>query len=72
LAIHDRGRNHYGAGFMVFEKSRTVTETEVNLARQDAGMERFSSSPIARSVVRSAVSINSTLKKLFPQVCRKR
>ncbi|HPD43089.1 MAG TPA: inorganic phosphate transporter, partial [Dysgonamonadaceae bacterium] len=27
------------------KKSRTVTETEVNLARQDAGMERFSSSP---------------------------
>jgi len=48
------------------KKSRTVTETEVNLARQDAGMERFSSSPVARSVVRSAVSINSTLKKIIP------
>jgi hypothetical protein len=49
------------------KKSRTVTETEVNLARQDAGMERFSSSPVARSVVRSAVNINSALKKIIPK-----
>ncbi len=49
------------------KKARTVTETEVNLARQGAGLERFSSTPLSRSLVRWGVESNKALKKLFPQ-----
>lgn len=49
------------------KKSRTVTETEVNLARQHAGLERFSSSALSRSIVRMAVDTNSMIKKITPK-----
>jgi len=49
------------------KKARTVTETEVNLARQGAGLERFSSTPLSRSLVRWGVDANKAIKKLFPQ-----
>jgi len=48
------------------KKAKTVTKTEVNLGRQDEGIERFGSSPLSRSIVRMSSSIFSTVKVLFP------
>ncbi|NMB48956.1 MAG: inorganic phosphate transporter, partial [Bacteroidales bacterium] len=54
------------------KKARTVTETEVNLARQnDGGPEKFSSSPLSRSIVRAAVDINRVLRSYTPPKIRK-
>ena len=48
------------------KKSRSVTETEVNLGRQNAGIERFSSTPLSRSLVRAAVNMNKSATKIIP------
>ncbi|MDD3079127.1 MAG: inorganic phosphate transporter [Paludibacter sp.] len=47
-------------------KARTVTQTEVNLARQGEGIERFSSTPASRSLVRNALNIGKIVKKITP------
>ncbi len=47
-------------------KARTVTETEINLGRQDEGYERFGSSLLARTVVRMVSSLGEGIKKLIP------
>lgn len=49
------------------KKARTVTETELNLARQDAGDERFGSTTFSRTLVRSAVNFNRTCERLIPE-----
>lgn len=49
------------------KKARSVTETEVNLGRQGSGLERFSSTPLSRSLVRWAVDANKGIKKVLPQ-----
>jgi len=54
------------------KKARSVTKTEINLARQDAGYERFGSSSIARSLVRGTDSFASRFKKLLPAGISKR
>jgi phosphate/sulfate permease len=48
------------------KKARTVTETEVNLSRQGAGSERFSSSRLSRSVVRHSVGISKFVSNIVP------
>ena len=48
------------------KKSRTVTETEVNLARKGEGVERFSSSPLSRSLVRGSLIIGKTVSSITP------
>ncbi len=48
------------------KKSRSVTETEVNLGRQNDGIERFSSTPLSRSLVRAAVNMNKSITKIMP------
>ncbi|NLO72074.1 MAG: inorganic phosphate transporter [Porphyromonadaceae bacterium] len=48
------------------KKSRSVTETEVNLARKGEGVERFSSSAMSRSIVRGAVNMSKTFNKVTP------
>jgi hypothetical protein len=48
------------------KKSRSVTETEVNLARKGEGIERFSSSPLSRSMVRGSLTISKSLDKIMP------
>lgn len=49
------------------KKARTVSQTEISLARQEAeGNERFSSSRISRSIVRGTVSISKTVNRLLP------
>lgn len=53
-------------------KARKVTETEVNLGRQEAGNERFGSSMLSRTIVRTAMDINYAVNKLTPKVFQKR
>lgn len=48
------------------KKSRSVTETEVNLARKGDGVERFSSSPLSRSMVRSSLNFSKSISKIIP------
>ncbi len=48
------------------KKSRTVTETEVNLSRKGEGIERFSSSPLSRSIVRGSLNISKSVNKMTP------
>lgn len=49
------------------KKARSVTETEINLARQDGGVERFGSTLLSRSIVRSALNLNRRYVKYTPQ-----
>ena len=48
------------------KKARKVTETEVNLARQEDGIERFGSTQTSRAVVRSAVNLSRTVDRILP------
>jgi phosphate/sulfate permease len=48
------------------KKARSVIKTSVNLSRQDEGEENFGASPIARSLVRSSISITESVKKITP------
>lgn len=48
------------------KKARTVSQTEINLARQGAGIERFASSVFSRSVVRGTVEFSKVLGRLLP------
>lgn len=52
-------------------KARTVTDTEVGLARQDAGMERFGSTQFSRIIVRIARRFAEQVDKLTPRFIRK-
>ncbi len=49
------------------KKSEAVTETELNLAKKDVGIERFGSSPISRSLVRVTVQLNRTITNIMPE-----
>jgi len=49
------------------KKAKSVTQTEINLARQDAGTERFSSSAVSRSVVHGAVGVSKFINKIVPR-----
>ena len=48
------------------KKSRSVTETEVNLSRKGDGVERFSSSPLSRTMVRSSLNLSKSISKAIP------
>jgi len=49
------------------KKSKSVTMTEVNLARQGEGFERFSSTGASRSLVRNVINLNKIFEKITPQ-----
>ena len=51
---------------MFSKKARTVTDTEVNLARQGGGGERFGSVPPARMMVRYALNASRVVEKIMP------
>jgi len=63
----------FGAGIIMVlalwfsKKARSVTKTEVNLARQSEGIERFSSSGASRSLVRNAISVSKLVKRITPK-----
>lgn len=48
------------------KKARSVTETEISLARQEVGVERFGSTMLSRTIVRSAVNFNRRYMKWTP------
>lgn len=48
------------------KKSRTVSETTVNLARKGEGIERFSSSPLSRSIVRGSLIFGKSIGSITP------
>jgi phosphate/sulfate permease len=48
------------------KKARAVTETELNLSRQDAGDERFGSSLAARVMVRGFTNFNKKVQNTLP------
>ncbi|TVR39593.1 MAG: phosphate permease [Bacteroidia bacterium] len=48
------------------KKARSVTQTEIDLARQTEGYERFSSSPLARIILRMGMEINKFFVWLLP------
>ena len=47
-------------------KAHKVTETEVNLGRQDEGDERFEANPAARAVVKTALGLGKISKVIVP------
>ncbi len=49
------------------KKARSVTETELNLARQDEGFERWSSSTFARLLVGRAVGSSTFFSTVLPK-----
>jgi len=51
-------------------KARTVTKTEVNLGRQEEGLERFDSSQLSRIVVRMATRLIDTFGHICPKPLR--
>jgi hypothetical protein len=48
------------------KKTRTVSATEINLARQGDGDERFGSTPASRAIVRSARALNQQFSAILP------
>jgi hypothetical protein len=48
-------------------KARSVTKTEVNLGRQEEGVERFESSTLARGIVRLSLAAFESLKTMTPR-----
>lgn len=53
------------------KKSRSVTDTEVNLARKGEGIERFSSSPLSRSIVRGSLIVGKSIGSITPAPLKK-
>lgn len=52
------------------KKARTVTETEVSLARQEAGVEKFGSTSISRGIVRGVINANNSVERILPNRVR--
>ncbi len=48
------------------KKARSVTDTSVNLSRQNAGYERFGSTQVSRALVRWAVNTSTLVNKIVP------
>jgi len=51
----------------VSSKARKVTETEVNLGRQDEGEERFRPNFVARSIVQSGIFLSTVFQAIIPK-----
>jgi len=49
------------------KKAKAVSDTEINLARQDVGVERFGSTSVSRAIVRSALNFNRSYEKYMPE-----
>lgn len=60
------------AGTLWFSrKARSVSDTEINLARQDAGVERFGSTSMSRGIVRAALKFNKNIQRFTPESLQK-
>jgi len=49
------------------KKAKRVTETSLNLSRQDSGIERFESSAISRSIVRLSLQTSKFVEDMIPK-----
>jgi len=49
------------------KKSKTVTETSINLSRQDIGYERFGSTKFSRFLVKNIMILTNNTKKIIPK-----
>ncbi len=47
-------------------KAKRVTETEVNLGRQDEGDERFSPNGVARAIVKTGMRVGTVIETILP------
>ena len=54
------------------KKSRSVTETEVNLGRQDEGSERFEPNALSKGIVRMSLPLGRFFERLIPPGWAKR
>ncbi|MFH1999917.1 MAG: inorganic phosphate transporter [Planctomycetota bacterium] len=50
----------------VSRKARTVTRTEVNLSRQEEGLERFEATTLSQTIVRFVTSFFAMIKTIVP------
>lgn len=48
------------------KKAKTVMQTELNLARQDEGVEHFESSPLSRTIVRMGTAVADSVTRICP------
>lgn len=55
------------ATLFLSKKARTVSQTEISLARQGTGVERFASSKLSRSVVRGTVGVTKLINRIVPE-----
>lgn len=53
------------------KKARSVTKTEIGLSRQDEGSERFGSSRLSRSLVRSSINFGNIIRYIIPNRIQK-
>ena len=53
------------------KKARSVIQTEISLARQEEGDERFKATWVSRVLVRSSINASSGLRKIIPEPIRK-
>ncbi|OQY03620.1 MAG: hypothetical protein B6I20_04695, partial [Bacteroidetes bacterium 4572_117] len=49
------------------KKAKSVTATELNLSKQDAGHEKFESSIFSRYIVRQSIKVSNTLNYIVPK-----
>jgi phosphate/sulfate permease len=49
------------------KKARKVTDTEVNLSKQNAGIDQFGSLQLSRSIVRRSIHFSKTMDKILPK-----
>ena len=60
------------ATLWVSRKAQTVTRTEVNLGRQEEGVERFDSSQLSRIILRMAMGLFSVVRLAIPVSLQRR
>ncbi|MCF6240589.1 MAG: inorganic phosphate transporter [Bacteroidales bacterium] len=53
------------------KKARSVTQTSIDLSKQDVGHERFESSPFSRFIVRQSIKLSNALKYITPEPLQK-
>ncbi|MBA3030074.1 MAG: inorganic phosphate transporter [Desulfobacteraceae bacterium] len=54
------------------KKSRTVSQTELSLGRQDEGMERFGASTLSRIIVRMAYGLFQVINSIIPAFIKRK
>jgi len=55
------------ATLWISRKAKSVTKTEINLGRQEAGVERFGSSPLSRTIVRMVSSMLNAIRNFMSE-----